>query len=71
METADFVRAVSALLNGDLPLMPAYPVCVECKMKEQECLLVVRDFPAPAVTVAGCGARCPVTTSPVSVAVAC
>ena len=60
METADFVRAVSALLNGDLPLMPAYPVCVECKMKEQECLLVVRGLPcAGPVTVAGCGARCP------------
>jgi coenzyme F420-reducing hydrogenase gamma subunit len=60
METTEFVRAVSALLNGDLPLMPTYPVCLECKMKEQECLLVVRGLPcAGPVTLAGCGARCP------------
>ncbi len=60
METTDFVRAVSALLNGDMPLMPSYPVCLECKMKEQECLLVVRGLPcAGPVTVAGCNARCP------------
>jgi sulfhydrogenase subunit delta len=60
METTEFVRAVSALLNGDMPLMPSYPVCLECKMKEQECLLVVRGLPcAGPVTVAGCNARCP------------
>lgn len=60
METTEFVAAVSALLNGDLPLMPTYPVCLECKMKEQECLLVVRGLPcAGPVTLAGCGARCP------------
>jgi sulfhydrogenase subunit delta len=60
METTEFVRAVSALLNGDMPLMPTYPVCLECKMKEQECLLVVRGLPcAGPVTLAGCGARCP------------
>ncbi len=60
METTEFVRAVSALLNGDVPLMPAYPVCLECKMKENECLLVVRGLPcAGPVTKAGCGARCP------------
>ena len=60
METTEFVRAVSNLLNGDFPVFPAYPVCLECKMKEQECLLVVRGLPcAGPVTVAGCGARCP------------
>jgi sulfhydrogenase subunit delta len=60
METTEFVKAVSALLNGDVPLMPTYPVCLECKMKEQECLLVVRGLPcAGPVTLAGCGARCP------------
>jgi sulfhydrogenase subunit delta len=60
METTEFVRVVSSLLNGDSPVMPAYPVCLECKMKEHECLLVVRGLPcAGPVTVAGCGARCP------------
>jgi sulfhydrogenase subunit delta len=60
IEKTEFLRAVSSLLNGDLPLMPAYPVCLECKMLENECLLLKRDLPcAGPVTLAGCGARCP------------
>ncbi len=60
IEKTEFLRVVSNLLNGDVPVMPAYPVCLECKMKENECLLVVRGLPcAGPVTVAGCGARCP------------
>jgi sulfhydrogenase subunit delta len=60
IEKTDFLRAVSSLLNGDPPLMPAYPVCLECKMLENECLLLKSGLPcAGPVTVAGCGARCP------------
>ena len=60
IEKTEFLRAVSALLNGDMPLMPTYPVCLECKMKENECLLVQRGLPcAGPVTLAGCSARCP------------
>jgi sulfhydrogenase subunit delta len=60
MENSDFIRVVSSLLNGDPPTMPAYPVCLECKMKENDCLLVSRGLPcAGPVTMAGCGARCP------------
>ena len=60
IEKTEFLRVVSSLLNGDVPLMPAYPVCLECKMLENECLLVKRGLPcAGPVTVAGCGARCP------------
>lgn len=60
IEKEEFLRAVSSLLNGDMPLMPAYPVCLECKMKENECLLLVHGLPcAGPVTMAGCGARCP------------
>jgi sulfhydrogenase subunit delta len=60
IEKTEFLNAVSNLLNGDMPLMYTYPVCLECKMKEYECLLVKRGLPcAGPVTVAGCGARCP------------
>jgi coenzyme F420-reducing hydrogenase gamma subunit len=60
IEKTEFLRAVSSLLNGDLPTMPAYPVCLECKMLENECLLLKRGLPcAGPVTLAGCGARCP------------
>jgi sulfhydrogenase subunit delta len=60
MENNDFLRVTASLLNGDLPLFPNYPVCLECKFKEHECLLVERNLPcAGPVTAAGCGARCP------------
>ncbi len=60
IEKNEFLRVVSSLLNGDVPLMPAYPVCLECKMRENECLLIKRGLPcAGPVTVAGCNARCP------------
>jgi coenzyme F420-reducing hydrogenase gamma subunit len=60
MEKDEFVRAVTALLNGDLPQAAAYPVCTDCKWREQECLLISRGIAcAGPVTAAGCGARCP------------
>ncbi len=60
MEKGDFLRAAASLLNGDMPQLPAYPVCLECKMNENDCLLVSRGLPcAGPVTAAGCDARCP------------
>jgi sulfhydrogenase subunit delta len=60
MEKTEFVKVVAALLNGDAPQLPSYPVCLECKMNENDCLLVSRGLPcAGPVTTAGCGARCP------------
>lgn len=60
MEKAEFLAALASLLNGDPPLVAAYPVCAECKLLEQDCLLVSRGIPcAGPVTAAGCGARCP------------
>ncbi len=60
MEKDEFLRAVAGLLNGDLPQPATFPVCTECKMLEQDCLLLSRRIPcAGPVTAAGCGARCP------------
>ena len=60
IEKTEFLKVVASLLNGDVPVLPAYPVCLECKMNENDCLLVNRGLPcAGPVTVAGCGARCP------------
>lgn len=60
IEKREFLEAVAALLNGDLPRVPATPVCAECKMQEQDCLLVSRSLAcAGPVTAGGCGARCP------------
>lgn len=41
-EKADFLRAAPMLIHGDLPLQPTYAVRTECKMRENECLLVTR-----------------------------
>jgi sulfhydrogenase subunit delta len=60
IEKDEFVKVVAALLNGDTPLLPPYPVCMECKMNENDCLLVNHGLPcAGPVTAAGCNARCP------------
>jgi coenzyme F420-reducing hydrogenase gamma subunit len=60
IEKAEFLSAVADLLRGDPPLLPKYPVCVECKMREYNCLLVEhREVCLGPVTVGGCGARCP------------
>lgn len=60
MEKEEFLRAVASLLNGDVPEHARYPVCADCKLREQDCLLVSGGIPcAGPVTAAGCGARCP------------
>jgi len=60
MEKHEFLQAVACLLNGDLPPVISTPVCAECKMQEQDCLLVSRHLPcAGPVTASGCHARCP------------
>jgi coenzyme F420-reducing hydrogenase gamma subunit len=60
MEKQEFLQVVACLLNGDRPEPVTTPVCAECRMREQECLLISAHLPcAGAVTAGGCGARCP------------
>jgi len=60
IEKHQFLILVGSLLHGDLPEFPQVPVCSECKMSENECLLVHHDeVCCGALTLAGCGARCP------------
>ena len=60
IEKTHFLSAVAALLNGDSPLYPAYPVCTECRMRENNCLLIERgEICCGPITAAGCAARCP------------
>ncbi|MGE5554297.1 MAG: NADH:ubiquinone oxidoreductase [Betaproteobacteria bacterium] len=60
IEAEQLLQGLASLLHGDLPRLPKFPVCAECKMKENTCLLV-KDGAAclGPLTVAGCGARCP------------
>jgi len=60
IETDQFVSAIAGLLNGDLPVYPEYPVCTECRMRENNCLLMEQgQLCCGPVTAAGCKARCP------------
>jgi len=64
MDKAEFVRVVQALLVGKTPPMPSYPVCVECKRNENECVYDLGYVCMGPITRAGCDARCPSVNSP-------
>lgn len=60
IEKEHFLAAISSLLNGDVPVYPDYPVCTDCRMRENNCLLVEHGKPCCGpITAAGCNARCP------------
>jgi sulfhydrogenase subunit delta len=55
----EFARVVIALLSGKNPPIPDYPVCVECKKKENVCLFTKGQVCMGPVARAGCDAICP------------
>ena len=60
IEKEQLLRGVASLLHGDLPQLPGYAVCPECKMAENPCVLIEKGLPCLGpITVAGCAARCP------------
>ncbi|HYW47106.1 MAG TPA: hypothetical protein VE959_29840 [Bryobacteraceae bacterium] len=60
IEKDHFLAAIANLLNGDAPVYPEYPVCTECRMLENNCLLIERgELCCGPITAAGCKARCP------------
>lgn len=65
IEKEHFLAAIAALLNGDPPIFPEYSVCTECRMRENNCLLIEHDLPCCGpITAAGCDARCPALRVP-------
>ena len=55
----EFVACVKALLLGKKPPIPDYPVCVECKLRENSCLYTKEKVCLGPITRAGCKAICP------------
>ena len=59
IDREEFIGVVKSVLLGKKPPIPDYPVCVECKLKENVCLFHVGKFCLGPVTRAGCDALCP------------
>ena len=55
----EFIRTVRSLLQGRMPQLPDYPVCVECKLKENVCVYLRGKTCLGPITRAGCDAICP------------
>jgi sulfhydrogenase subunit delta len=59
IDREEFIGVVKAVLLGKKPSIPDYPVCVECKLKENVCLLLEGKPCLGPISRAGCGAICP------------
>lgn len=60
IEKEQFLATLARFLHGDPPLLPDYPVCTECRMRENNCLLIEKNqVCCGPLTVGGCAARCP------------
>ena len=64
MNRYEFLDIISHLLHGKEPVIPNYPVCVECKRNETICRYLSGDHCLGMVARAGCGAPCPANGIP-------
>ena len=55
----EFSYIVRCLARGVEPVIPNYPVCVECKMRGNVCRYEYNEICLGPVTRAGCNAPCP------------
>lgn len=64
-EKEELLRMLAGLVRGALPVSIDYPVCTECRMRENLCLLTERGaLCLGPLTLGGCGARCPSMSVP-------
>jgi sulfhydrogenase subunit delta len=60
IEQEQFLHVVSDLLRKTTPVFPHYAVCTECRIRENNCILIEKgEVCCGPLTEAGCGARCP------------
>ncbi len=59
MTQLEFLKVFTALVMGKAPVEPDYSVCVECKLKENECVFEKGMICLGPVARAGCDAHCP------------
>ena len=59
MTQLEFLKVFTSLVMGKIPVEPDHAVCVECKLKENECVYERGMICLGPVTRAGCDAHCP------------
>lgn len=59
IDADQFFGCFSHFLQGDRPVFPDYPVCYDCRLRENDCLLLRDILCTGPLTAAGCGAVCP------------
>lgn len=59
IENREFGYIVRCLALGKNPEIPNYPVCVECKLRENVCRFEFDEICLGPITRAGCNATCP------------
>lgn len=59
IDREEFIRTIKAFLLGRKPSIPDYPVCFECKLRENACVLLGGEICLGPIVRAGCGALCP------------
>jgi coenzyme F420-reducing hydrogenase gamma subunit len=64
IDQKEFSYIVRCLAMGREPFLPSYPVCVECRTKENSCLWEKNEICLGPLTRAGCEADCPTHGAP-------
>jgi sulfhydrogenase subunit delta len=60
INATQLLSVTASLLKDHLPYITHKPVCLECKLRENACVLIENNLPCLGpVTAAGCGALCP------------
>ncbi len=60
INATQFLSVTASLLKDHLPYITSKPVCLECKLRENPCILIEKDLPCLGpITAGGCGALCP------------
>lgn len=60
IDATQFLSVTASLLKDHFPYITRKPVCLECKLRENGCVLIEKNLPCLGpVTAGGCGALCP------------